>query len=312
MANSVYTLQRLFYRLQTSETAVGTNELTKSFGWGTREIFEPQDIVEFSRVFLDRMEEKMKGTSKGSALSQIFSGKIKTYISCINIDYEYSRIEDFWNIQLDVSRNSDLFDSFKNYIQVVKMVGESQYFVDDQHKLQDANQGTIFMSFPDVLHLQLKRYKYDIHRDAMVKIDDRYEFPEVFDVLPYLCEDADKSEPWTYQLHGVIVHEGSMEAGHNYAFLKPNKNGWFYKFDDDKVTKATMREVLEGNFGGEYRPSNRSRAQVKKTTHLRQNSAYVLVYIRQCRLDKILAPVTVAEIPAHLRTSSLATSKIIC
>jgi len=303
MQNSAYTLQRLFYQLQTVDQAVGTNELTKSFGWETRHIFEQQDVQELSRKLMERMEEKMKGTKAENVLPEMFCGKVKTYISCINVDYESSRIEDFWDIQLNVSGNRTLQDSFKDYIQVEKLEGENQYFAGDDYKLQDANKGVIFTSFPDVLHLQLKRFEYDIQRDMMMKINDRYEFPEVFDAAPYLSTDADKSEPWTYQLHGVLVHSGDLNAGHYYAFLKPEKEGWFYKYDDDKVTKATMREVLEENYGGEYHTANgnpRAPTQ-KKAPIIRQNSAYMLVYIRQTKVEKILCPVTDDDAPLHLQ-----------
>lgn len=245
----------------------------------------------------------MKGTKAETVLPDMFSGKIKTYISCINVDYESSRIEDFWDIQLNVSGNNNLLESFQDYVQVEKMDGENQYFAGDQHKLQDANKGVIFNSFPDVLHLQLKRFEYDIQRDMMMKINDRYEFPDVFDAAPYLSENSDKSEPWIYQLHGVLVHSGDLNAGHYYAFIKPEKEGWFYKYDDDKVTRATSREVLEENFGGEYHTfSGHPRAPLqKKAPIIRQNSAYMLVYIRQTRLDKILHPVIRDDIPIHLR-----------
>ncbi|KAL2152444.1 hypothetical protein VTH82DRAFT_5628 [Thermothelomyces myriococcoides] len=303
MQNSAYTLQRLFYQLQTSNTAVGTNELTKSFGWETRHIFEQQDVQELSRKLMERMEEKMKGTEFEKALPQLFSGKIKTYISCINVPYESSRIEDFWDVQLNVSGNRNLQESFQDYIQVEKLDGENQYFAGDQYKLQDANKGVIFQSFPDVLHLQLKRFQYDIQRDAMMKINDRYEFPEEFDVSPYLDKDADRSEPWEYQLHGVLVHSGDLNAGHYYAFIKPNKEGWWYKYDDDKVTKATKREVLEENFGGPFKlPNGQMRTfGNKKGPIMRPNSAYMLVYIRKSRLDKVLCPVTEEDTPEHLR-----------
>ena len=36
--------------------------------------------------------------------------------------------------------------------------------------MQDAKKGVIFESFPPVLHLQLKRFEYDIQNDAMVKV----------------------------------------------------------------------------------------------------------------------------------------------
>lgn len=303
MTNSAYTLQRLFYQLQTSNAAVGTNELTKSFGWETRHIFEQQDVQELSRKLMERMEEKMKGTEYEKVLPQLFSGKIKTYISCINVPYESSRVEDFWDVQLNVSGNKNLLESFQDYIQVEKLDGENQYFAGDQYKLQDANKGVIFMSFPNVLHLQLKRFEYDIQRDTMMKINDLYEFPEAFDAAPYLDKDADRSESWEYQLHGVLVHSGDLNAGHYYAYIKPNKEGWWYKYDDDKVTKATRREVLDDNYGGEYKtPSVYMKNTIqKKAPLMRPNSAYMLVYIRKSRVDEVLTPVTAQDIPEHLR-----------
>ncbi|CCU83061.1 Ubiquitin carboxyl-terminal hydrolase [Blumeria hordei DH14] len=301
LTNSAYTLQRLFYQLQTSKYAVGTSELTKSFGWETRHIFEQQDVQELSRKLMERMEEKMKGTEAEKVLSKLFSGKVRTYISCINVDYESHRLEDFWDIQLNVSGNRDLETSFQDYIQEEIMDGENQYMAGDEYKLQDAKKGVIFETFPDVLHLQLKRFQYDVERDAMMKINDRYEFPEKFDASPYLADNADKSEPYIYQLHGVLVHSGDLNAGHYYAFIKPEKNGWFYKYDDDKVTRATIREVLEDNYGGEFVYPNGQVPTRKNKPLMRQNNAYMLVYIRQTRLDDVLFPVTKDDTPAHLQ-----------
>lgn len=246
----------------------------------------------------------MKGSGAENALARMFSGKMKTYISCINVDYESSRIEDFWDIQLNVSGNKNLDDSFKDYIQVETMDGENKYFAEG-FGLQDARKGVIFESFPHVLHLQLKRFEYDINRDAMMKVNDRHEFPEVFDAAPYLSETADKSEPYIYQLHGVLVHSGDFNAGHYYAFLKPTAEGHFYKFDDDRVTRATIKESLEENFGGEF--ANKANGNVpmrnpytRTLSTKRSMSAYMLVYIRQSRAHEILQPVTDADSPIHI------------
>lgn len=299
--NSAYTLQRLFYQLQSSSVAVSTNELTKSFGWDTKQIFEQQDVQELSRKLMERMEIKMKGTDAENVLPKLFCGKVRTYISCINVDYESRRVEDFWDVQLNVSGMKDIEESFRDYIQVETMDGDNQYFAGETHKLQDAKKGVIFESFPEVLHLQLKRFEYDIERDAMMKVNDRYEFPDTFDAAPYLSDDVDKSESWVYKLHGVLVHSGDLNAGHYYAFIKPERDGWFYKYDDDKVTKATMREVLEDNFGGEYPPLNGQVLDTSQKPMIRHNSAYMLVYIRETRLDDVLFPVSNADTPAHLR-----------
>lgn len=257
---------------------------------------------------MERMEERMKGTDAENALANMFVGKMKTYISCINVDYESSRIEDFWDIQLNVSGNKNLDESFKDYIQVETMEGENKYFAEG-YGLQDAKKGVIFESFPQVLHLQLKRFEYDINRDAMMKVNDRYEFPEIFDASPYLSNSADKTESYVYQLHGVLVHSGDFNAGHYYAFLKPTADGHFYKFDDDRVTRATLKEALEENFGGDYAKLNGNvgvrNPYTRTLSTKRSMSAYMLVYIRQSRVQSILHDVLTEDTPAHLGRSAL-------
>lgn len=254
---------------------------------------------------MERMEEKMKGTEAENSLARMFIGKMKTYISCINVNYESSRIEDFWDLQLNVSGNKNLDDSFKDYIQVETMEGDNKYFAEG-HGLQDAKKGVIFDSFPQVLHLQLKRFEYDFQRDAMMKINDRYDFPEIWDASPYLSDSADKSQSWIYHLHGVLVHSGDLNAGHYYAFLKPGKEGEFYKFDDDRVTRSTKKEALDDNFGGEYTSLTNGTRTEQRNPYTRTWStkksmnAYMLVYIRQTALDSIFLPENELEPPAYL------------
>lgn len=303
--NSAWTLQRLFYNLQINKFAVSTTELTSSFGWDSRQIFEQQDVQELSRILMEKLEERMKGTAAENALPRLFVGKSKTYISCINVPFESSRIEDFWDIQLNVRGSRTLHESFMDYIQVETLEGENKYDAGEPYKLQDAKKGVIFESFPPVLHLQLKRFEYDINRDAMMKVNDRHEFPEEFDASLYLSDDADKSESWMYQLHGVLVHSGDFNAGHYYAFLKPKKDGHFYKFDDDRVTRATLKETLEENYGGEYANLvngglGQRQPYMRGYSTKRSMNAYMLVYIRKSKLDEVLLGVKEDQLPPHI------------
>ncbi|KAJ6022176.1 ubiquitin C-terminal hydrolase, partial [Penicillium herquei] len=304
--NSAWTLQRLFYNLQTNETAVSTNELTVSFGWDSRQAFEQQDVQELSRKLMERLEERMKGTVAEKALPDMFVGKTKTYISCINVDYESSRVEDFWDIQLNVRGNKTLDDSFRDYIQVETLEGENKYDAGSPYGLQDAKKGVIFESFPPILHLHLKRFEYDLNLLTMMKVNDRHVFPMEFDAAPYLSENADRSEPWTYELHGVLVHSGGLDAGHYYAFLKPTKDGHWYRFDDDRVNRVTEREVLEENYGGEYELANGATGVRQPYTRTlstkRSMNAYMLVYVRKTRVDDVLLPITKEDIPSHIES----------
>ncbi|KAK7466969.1 ubiquitin-specific protease ubp15 [Stygiomarasmius scandens] len=294
-------LQRVFYHLQTSDQPVGTTELTKSFGWKSLDSFLQHDVQEFNRVLQDKLESKMKGTKAEGAIAKLFVGKMKSYIKCVNVDYESSRIEEFNDIQLNVKGMRNLYESFKDYVAVETLDGENKYQAEG-FGLQDAKKGIIFESFPPVLHLQLKRFEYDIQRDAMVKINDRHEFPFEIDLSEFLDASADRSKPWVYKLTGVLVHSGDLHGGHYFALIKPDRETRWLKFDDDRVTPVTDREVLEENYGGEPLnglPPALQRNQVRAMK--RFTNAYMLVYIRESAMDEVLAPFTEEDTPPHLK-----------
>jgi ubiquitin carboxyl-terminal hydrolase 7 len=120
-----------------------------------------------------------------------------------------------------------------------------------------------------------------------------------------------------YHLHGyfiinfsVLVHSGDLNAGHYFSFIRPEKGGNWFKFDDDRVIPATDYEVYDENFGGDNIPlfgphmASTKAKMIKKLTN-----AYMLVYIREYDLDEILKPITDADIPDHLRISKLKLGK---
>lgn len=204
------------------------------------------------------------------------------------------------DIQLNVKGMKNLYESFKDYVQVEMLDGENKYQAEG-FGLQDAKKGIIFESFPPVLHLQLKRFEYDIQRDAMVKINDRHEFPFEIDLGEFLDPNADRSQPWVYRLHGVLVHSGDLHGGHYFALIKPDLKTRWLKFDDDRVTPVTDKEVLEENYGGESMlglPQTVQRNQVR--TLKRFTNAYMLVYIRECAISEVLAPFLPEDTPTHL------------
>lgn len=73
------------------------------------------------------------------------------------------------DIQLNVKGCKNLKDSFRRYVDVETMDGENKYMAEG-YGLQDACKGVKFESFPPVLHLQLKRFEYDMQRDTMIKV----------------------------------------------------------------------------------------------------------------------------------------------
>ena len=197
-----------------------------------------------------------------------------------------------------------LYESFKDYVAVDILNGEYKYTTEN-FGLQDAKKGIIFESFPRVLYVQLKRFEYDIQQDGMVKINDRHEYPFEIDLDEFLSAGADRSQPWIYKLHGVFVHSGDLRGGRYWALIKPDREARWLKFDDERVTPVTDKEVIEENYGGETLnviPPNLQGNQVPGTK--RFTNAYMLVYIRESGIE-VLAPLTVDDTPAHLRMCSI-------
>ncbi|CAN1298214.1 Ubiquitin C-terminal hydrolase 12 [Linum perenne] len=298
-------LQSLFYKLQYSDTSVATKELTKSFGWDTYDSFMQHDVQELNRVLSEKLEDKMKGTVVEGTIQQLFEGHAMNYIECINVDYKSTRKESFYDLQLDVKGCRDVYASFDKYVEVERLEGDNKYHA-EQHGLQDAKKGVLFIDFPPVLQLQLKRFEYDFMRDTMVKINDRYEFPLQLDLDvedgKYLSPAADRSVRNLYTLHSVLVHSGGVHGGHYYAYIRPTLSDQWFKFDDERVTKEDMKRALEEQYGGEEElPQTNPGFNNSPFKFTKYSNAYMLVYIRESDKEKIICNVDEKDIAEHLR-----------
>ncbi|KAL0031727.1 hypothetical protein WJX79_003396 [Trebouxia sp. C0005] len=298
-------LQSTFYKLQFGDTSVSTKDLTKSFGWDTMEGFMQHDVQELNRVLCDNLEEKMKNTKVQGAISHLFEGHTVNFVECINVDYKSNRKESYMDLQLDVKGCKNVYDSFVKYTEVEMLDGQNQYKAEG-HGLQDARKGVLFDDFPPVLQLQLKRFEYDFQRDMMVKINDRYEFPDELDLDvddgKFLAPGADRSVRNLYKLHSVLVHSGGVHGGHYYAYIRPASKQWL-KFDDEKVYKEPSKRALDEQFGGEDETPPPAPGFTSPTLKLtKYSNAYMLVYVRESSWKDIMLDVSQNDIAEHVRS----------
>lgn len=254
---------------------MSTQELTDAFGWNQKRLYERQNAFEMWVKLLYQIEEEMLRFPNQNAVSDIFSGKVITLISCTNIDYKSSRLENFYFVSLNVNGLRSLHDSFQQYTELDIMDGECQFYAGDRYGLQDAVKNVMFEILPPVLVLELKWWTYNMERNRMEILFQDYEFPEEFDATPYLFSPGTNLlESWTYTLYGVIMHRGDMLQGYYNAFLRPTKDGPFYKFDNHRVTRTTLKDIKDANFG--------------ERAGLYSWKPSILIYIRKSRLDALL------------------------
>ncbi|RUP50642.1 hypothetical protein BC936DRAFT_138276 [Jimgerdemannia flammicorona] len=199
-------LQRVFYNLQFSEVAVGTTELTGSFGWDSPDISKEHDFLLFNRILQENLASKMKNTPADGDMEKLFIGKMESYGKGISIDYEFSREEDYYDILLDVKGCKNLYESFVKY--VAEFVEKQQI---GGYGLQNVKKGVYLESFPSVLYIQLKRFEYDISRDAMH--------------IVVILKVPEKDSKWfIYDDNRVIPVTDSEVFEDNYGDEAPNDN----------------------------------------------------------------------------------------
>jgi ubiquitin C-terminal hydrolase len=290
-------LQRLFCRMQVSGVACSTEALTKSFGWDGFETIVQHDVQEFSRVLIDNLERKTKGTVLEGRVAALFRGKFRSFVRCPRVGFESSRDEEFYDLSLVVKGVPNLMASFQKYVEVEELTGDNQYDCGELGK-QDAAMGTEFLEFPPILHLHLGRFEYDHDWRRLIKINDRFEFPTTIDLSRFL---ADQNQPAIYDLHGVLVHAGGASAGHYYAFLRPSIDVKWLKFNDTIVSRVGEIEAVECNFGAPQAACPPSTAAFYPRNMGFNASGYMLIYVRQSDADAIFRPIDDSFIPQHLR-----------
>jgi len=91
-------------------------------------------------------------------------------------------------------------------------------------------------------------------------------------------------------LHAVLVHSGDNHGGHYVVYIHPRGDGKWCKFDDDVVSRCSKLEAIDRNFGG-----FEDDVLVKHCTN-----AYMLVYIRENVLNKVLGTIAENDIPESL------------
>uniref|UniRef100_A0A8C4QAX2 Ubiquitin carboxyl-terminal hydrolase 47 n=1 Tax=Eptatretus burgeri TaxID=7764 RepID=A0A8C4QAX2_EPTBU len=194
-----YQLQRLFVQLQTSwKRAVETTDLTRSFGWDSSEAWQQHDVQELCRVMFDALEQKWKNTEQADLINQLYQGKLKDYVRCLDCGYESSRLDTYLDIPLAIrpfgsnQAYCSVEEALQAFVQPETLDGINQYYCEHCGKKCDAHKGLEFLHFPYLLSLQLKRFDFDYSTMHRIKLNDRMTFPEMLDLNSFI--DAPEEE----------------------------------------------------------------------------------------------------------------------
>jgi len=270
--------------------ATSTSILCRSLGI---RVYEQQDAQEFFKLLLPTLEYP--------ALSDLYKGNHESYIAALDgSKREKKRSEVFLDLSLDVTNFDSVHDTLEEMFtsgEVLSVKEGNGWRPAKGEDKVDALKGSTLSrtGLPKILQLHLLRFSYDWNTDVMSKINDRFSFGKELD-LTEICNDDDDGKnnenDMIYDLQSIVVHAGEYGSGHYYAYIRPDarKKTW-YRYDDDRVTEVSFKEVKNDAFGGHLRRKKKAKPvgfwarwfkpQDDFGWGGRKSSAYMLQYVKR-------------------------------
>jgi ubiquitin C-terminal hydrolase len=204
--------------------------------------------------------------------------------------------EHFNVISLDVKHCADLCDSLSKFVKNEVING---YAWEDNMPRVDIIKRQCISQMSDTLIFHLKRFELNFDTFIREKVNDIFPFPVILDMFPYTKEGLTAkinealTEPeacYVFELCGVIVHAGTSDSGHYFAYLKdastfaestPN-NGWM-EYNDAETYSFDVSQLASECFGGANisHDFNLNTKSMNKFEMENPKNAYMLVYQRQ-------------------------------
>ena len=284
--STIFAFQKAFYHLQTESTLLKLLFLYKALNWPKSYWNNQQDAQEILLGILDELT-RAEGNyfEEAAVLLNLCEGVFNANIRCKDVEFESNIKEKFIFLQLDLDESSKLIECVDKYLKVETLTGENMYQMDNGEK-HEAIRSLAFEKLPPILFVQFKRFRAE--NGEMIKVHNFIEYEEQLDLSSYY--NKKDCEP-IYSLYAVIVHEGYINKGHYFTFIKNfEKNRWI-KFNDTKVTFAEKNEVFLNNFGGVESDVSVVNGEIGYITKDNARTAYILIYVLNEKIDDIFCKI---------------------
>ncbi|PVG04291.1 cysteine proteinase [Serendipita vermifera] len=219
--------------------------------------YAQHDAHEYFIALLNQLHHGCPGSTNEAScncsIHQIFAGKLQSDVKCGKCGHVNPTVDPMLDISLELKgiqegKGTTLASCLRRFTGQEKLQPKA-YTCSQCHSLSsEATKQLSIKKLPPVLCIQLKRFE---HKSSASKIDIPVKFPVVINMTPYTTaaigmRDKDAAprdlDALNYELFGVINHEGQLNTGHYTNFAR-HQSEW-YRFDDEKVTHATLKEVL--------------------------------------------------------------------
>mmetsp|Transcript_39543 Transcript_39543/g.45021 ORF Transcript_39543/g.45021 Transcript_39543/m.45021 type:complete len:400 (+) Transcript_39543:56-1255(+) len=207
-----------------SESASKTSKRNSRFGEGLNS--------RLSSYRRSGTEEERHERPKVNWVEEIFGGVLSSVTRCLCCETISQRDEPFMDLSVDVESNCSITHCLRNFSSTEVLTGNDKFFCGECGCLQEAEKRIVIKKLPQVLIVQLKRFKYNETMGRHQKLTSRVVFP--FELKLTIVSSDCENPDTIYDLYAAVIHIGpGFQYGHCIAVVK--SNGMWLKFDDDLI-----------------------------------------------------------------------------
>ncbi|CAA0811076.1 Ubiquitin carboxyl-terminal hydrolase 26 [Striga hermonthica] len=236
-------LVRLFALLHSSKMAfVDSAPFIKSLELDNGVQQDSHEFLTLLFSLLERCLGQSKVPKARTIVQDLFRGGVSHVTRCSKCGNESeasSKIEDFYELELNVKGLKSLEESLDEYLSIEELQGDNQYYCDVCATRADATRSIKLRSLPSVLNFQLKRCVFLPNRTTRKKITSAFCFPGELNMGCRLSEGSQLD--MIYDLAAVLIHKGpAANSGHYTAHIRDKNTGEWWEFDDERVTNLGL------------------------------------------------------------------------
>lgn len=268
------------------------------------------DADEFLNMFLDRIENLVKGTKQENFIKETFGGVLSNELICKGCPHYSEREEVFNSISLQVKNKKTLQQSLAAFVEGEMLEGDNAYMCSTCNKKVNTLKRTCLKKLPNNLIIAMKRFEFDYESMVKVKVNDYCEFPTKINLEAFTQQGLRKAEKakkgddsqenesenpetkeyptsyFEYKLSGIVIHIGTADMGHYYSLIQDRElpdvqeeKKW-YEFNDTIVQRFDPKDIPSEAYGGEEKWRYYSSDSLGGNIKEKIKNAYLLIYER--------------------------------
>ena len=207
---------------------------------------------------LSQTTRPIPSSQLSSIITSIFGGSLESRLRCNTCGYESIKLDPYYDLSLPIpekpgiwntllsatgimSDSVDLLECFTVFTQSEILAGDEQVKCERCSHLTDATKSISLHTTPEILVVQLKRFRYDSLWSSKIRTTVR--FPETnFDISSFVR--GSKPGSHLYNLIGFVSHSGGLSGGHYIAYARHLARGQWFRYDDSTVTPVDSQQAL--------------------------------------------------------------------